>query len=648
MSYPRVKPSARSPHRQRMVRPRTVSPRPLPGKTAPSTKPTGPKRSLLGTLKIFMLHLIGWPIVILIVLALLAEAGTLVLLFGERDYSDRIYPNIRVQGLDLSNHTTETAYIALEKRYETFMRNPIELRYGDLSWYPTGHDLGITFDFDSALNEAMKIGRTDTRMENTRTIAAVWEQGIDLPLSISVDQRAIQDYVVSIAEMLNAPSRNADVALQGEHLIITAEKPGIQILVDESIQDITAQLQHLKPQQSVELRTRTITPVVRDKDIAPIVAEITELLKDPIVLTSNEAGCTSGCRWVWSTAKIASWISLIRGKAPDGRPTISIDIDQNDIRQALLPLAESVRKDGTLPRVNWNDGNLTIYQNGLPGHGLDIALAQAAINEALSSPNRTVVLPITSIPPPVTEANLANLGITQPIGTGVSSFRNSQQYRITNIRAGARHIHGHLIPPGETFSFNNNLGPVDARGGYVQGSAIVNNRTQQEWGGGLCQVSTTMFRAAFWAGLPITERHEHKFRIGWYEELGEPPGMDAAIFTGADDVRFVNDTGGWVLIQTWADLNRQRLYITLYGTATQRKVEMSHRILKHIPAPIEPTVVEDPELPASTYKQTDWAQPGLEVEVYRTVTQHGSVLRRDTFPTTFEPWPNIFVRGTGW
>jgi vancomycin resistance protein YoaR len=188
---------------------------------------------------------------------------------------------------------------------------------------------------------------------------------------------------------------------------------------------------------------------------------------------------------------------------------------------------------------------------------------------------------------------------------------------------------------------------VDESGGFVPGYAIIDNRTQKEWGGGLCQVSTTVFRAAFWSGLPITERHEHAFRISWYEELGEPPGLDAAIYTGYSDVRFVNDTGGWLLLQSWVEPNQQQLHVALYGPPTGRSVAMAHTVLETSPAPSKATYIDDPTLPAGTLKKTDTARGGMKVEVYRVVRQGDLVLYYDTFATEFKPWPNIYLRGTG-
>jgi vancomycin resistance protein YoaR len=574
--------------------------------------------------------------------------GLLVLLFGEHDYSGRIYPNISVRGVDLSNQNREAAYTNLHQHFATFLENPVVLHYGDQTWHPTAEDLGIHLDFDRAINEAMTIGRTATRVDNTRTVASVWQNGVELPLHMHIDQSTMQNYMLKVANAIELHPHNADVQLDVENarVIITSEEAGMQVMVDETLQEMTSAAQNLETAH-VELRTRVLTPVVRDADIAPAVARIRTILAEPVRLINPDEECISGCRWEWSPQHIARWIQLVRGKTADGVPTLEVHVDQSKLRNALIPVAAAARREGSLPRLEWRGDNLHIIEQGTPGRGLDVNVMLSMMNEALNGGPRNLEMVFVELPPPVNETNLASLELGHPIGTGVSSFRNSQQYRITNIKAGARRLHGILIPGGAEFSFNDNLGPVDASGGFVQGSAIVQNRTQQEWGGGLCQVSTTMFRAAFWSGMPITERHEHDFRIGWYEELGEPPGLDAAIYTGALDMRFVNDTGSFVLIQTYVDVRRQRLIITLYGRPLNREVKMSSNILKHLPRPNKSVTVEDPNLPRGVFKQTDWAQPGLEAEVYRSVWENGALLRQDAFHTRFEPWPNVFVRGTG-
>lgn len=587
-----------------------------------------------------------WLLVLctLVVLALLS--GTVGLLLAEREMARRIYPNISVRGVQVGGMTLAEARRAIERHYSAFLYNPVELRFGEHSWRPSAEELGLQLGLDEALAEAFAHARGETRLKNLRHALAIWEQGVDLPLRLRVDQHVMQRYLLDVAAAVEQPPEDAAVALAGATVVVTPERWGTQVLVDETLQDITAAVQRMD-RAPVALRTRALEPRLRDAQVVLVADELRLMLNGPIELEGASGPCAAGCRWSISPDQLAGWISVRRVSGADGRPTYSISVDQAGLRAALLPVAAAVRQEGTLPSVAWNGGDLRIVRPGTPGLGLDADETLAALNGALAGGPRRISLPLEPIPPPVTERNLASLGISEQVGLGVSSFARSEQYRITNIRAGARRMNGVLIPPGATFSFNTQLGEVNAANGFVEGLAIVDNRTQKEWGGGLCQVSTTVFRAAFFAGLPISERHEHAFRIGWYEELGEPPGLDAAIFTPYNDLRFVNDSGGWLLMESYVDLERQRLTVALYGPPTGRSVSYEHRVLERTPAPTMPVYVNDPSQPRGYLRKSDTARGGIKVVVTRTVTRGGQVLSRDSFPTVFKPWPNIYVRGTG-
>ncbi|MCX7859574.1 MAG: VanW family protein [Chloroflexus sp.] len=591
-------------------------------------------------------NVIEWLLVLAALAGLAAMLGYGAILLGEQALAERVYPNISVRGLPIGGMTRAEARAVLQRRYADFLAAPVTLRFEGQLWRPAAEDLGLSLAIDEALDAAFALGHHPDWEINARIAAATWQYGVDLPLRLHFDQRVAQQTLRAIAAEIDRAPLNASVELRDGLIVVGEEQWGRQTLIDDTIADIAAAIQSLQPQE-VAIRTRLLEPRVRDADIAPTVAELQLLLSGPIRLEGRGGQCPAGCRWEWPVHQIAAWIKLRNLTAVDGRPAMAVTIDQAAIRAALAPIAAALREEGGLPRVDWNNGNLRIRTPGTPGRGLAVEEALARINGALYSHERIVSLPLRELPPPVTADNLAALGITAPVGVGVSSFRNSAEYRITNIQAGARQMDGVLIPPGATFSFNTTLGPVTPERGFVEGLAIVANRTQKEWGGGLCQVSTTVFRAAFFAGLPITERHEHSFRIGWYEELGEPPGLDAAIFTGVHDLRFVNDTGGWLLLTSKVDRQRQQLTMILYGPPSNRRVEYAYRILERTPAPTQPVYVDDPTLPAGVIQQTDMARDGLRVEVYRTVYANGEVIRRDTFPTTFQPWPDIFVRGTG-
>lgn len=590
-------------------------------------------------------RLLEWLVVLLTTGALVVLAVTLAILFAERELARRIYPNINVRGVAVGGLTPEQARRMIERQYGAFLYAPVELRYGEQLWRPSSEDLGLRLAIDEALAAAFAVGRSDTRASNLRTAAAVWQQGVDLPLRLEVDQAAMQRYLLRTASAIEAPPADADLRLDGARISFTPEQWGTQALIDETLQEITAATQALE-RQPVTIRTRALEPRLRDSAVAPAVAQLQQILAGPVVLEGASGGCVTGCRWELMPEQIARWVTVRRIADATGAPGFSVSVDQAGIRGALVPIAAALREEGSLPRLAWNGGDLQIRSPGEPGRGLDADQALSAVSAALRGGPRQLQLPLEPIPPPVTEQNLASLGISAEVGVGVSSFSNSEQYRITNIQAGARQMDGVLIPPGGSFSFNANLGEVTAENGFVEGYAIIDNRTQKEWGGGVCQVSTTVFRAAFFGGMPISERREHAFRIGWYEELGEPPGLDAAIFTPYNDLRFTNNSGGWLLMESAVDLERQRLSVMLYGAPSDRSVSYEHRVIERTPAPTEPVYIDDPEQPRGYLRKSDTARGGISVEVRRTVTAGGRVIIQDTFPTTFKPWPDIYVRGT--
>ncbi len=592
--------------------------------------------------------LLEWLLVLIALVTTSVALLVLAIVIVERELDRRIYPNISVRGISVGGLTMEQAQTTLTHTFDAILTHPLEIRYGDQVWHPTPADLGLRLRLDEALSSAFALGRGDLRLMNLQRAAAIWQQGFDLPLHLEIDQTRMQHYLLELAAQVERRPRDADLWLDRAEVVVQPERWGTQLLVDEMIRDMSAALQDLEP-RTITLRTRTLEPTQRDARITPVAEELRSLLSAPLILRADIGPCAPrGCNWRFAPEAIANWIR-VEPREPVGgdEPAFQVSLDQDAIREDLQPIAALLREEGTLPEVAWNGGNLIITRPGLPGRALNLEEAVVAVSAILATRERSLGLPIQPIPPPVHEGNLQSLGITTQVGVGVSSFTRSEAYRITNIVAGARRMHRLLIPPDTSFSFNTQLGSVDAANGFVEGLAIINNRTQKEWGGGVCQVSTTVFRAAFFAGLPITERHAHAFRISWYEELDEPPGMDAAIFTPSNDMRFINNSGGWLLMESYVDLERQRLTVALYGAPSDRRVTYSHRVLEQTPAPTQPVYVNDPTLPTGYLRRTDSARPGLRVELYRTVTRGDQVISRDTFATRFRPWPNIYVRGTG-
>lgn len=584
----------------------------------------------------------GWWVLLLMLLGSVGlVAGTLVYL--EQSYAGRILPNISVRGVPVGNLTRDDARAAIEATFAPFLAQPVVLTYSGRSWTPTLAELGVTLEIDEALDAALAVGRGNNLFTNLQQIGAVWQYGVELPLRLSIDQEAMQRYLLARVAEVERPAVDARLVLNGTTVQVEPSAAGRQVLVTETLHEILAAIQDLNS-DTVALRTRTLEPALRDDAAFVAQDQIAAMLAGPITLLVDNRP------FVWSLDELARMIRVERVADPAG-DRLAVSIDREMIIERLSALGDSTEVKGTYPRLNWNDGRLEIFQEGKPGRRIDEAQALEAVLAALTKPadQRTVAVSFREIPPPINAANLDQLGLTTLIGVGRSDFTGSAPYRVTNIQAGMRLLHGVLIAPGEEFSFNQTIGRIDGSNGFVEGYAIIQNRTQLEWGGGICQDSTTVFRAAFWAGLPITERWGHSFYINWYDRYGfgpygDGPGMDATIFTGGPDLKFLNDTGGWILMQTLVDTRRNLAEVRLYGPDTGRKVLLEGPVITNrTPAPTEPVYVAVPDRPVGQPRQSDKARGGMDILFTRIVLgPDEKEIERREFVTRFKPWPDIF------
>jgi vancomycin resistance protein YoaR len=272
-------------------------------------------------------------------------------------------------------------------------------------------------------------------------------------------------------------------------------------------------------------------------------------------------------------------------------------------------------------------------------------LSRKELTKLGSSP---VVFTITQtvLEPELTIADANDLGIKEKIGEGKSDYSGSSSEREHNVVLAASKFHGVLIAPGEVFSYNKTVGDISVSTGYKTAYVIKNGRTVLGDGGGVCQDSTTLFRAALNTGLPIIERHAHAYRVKYYENDSKA-GLDATVYNPTADLRFKNDTPGYILIQTKVDTAANHLAFEFYGTSDGRKVELTEPVVYDIrPAP-EPLYQDDPTLPKGTIKQVDWAAAGAKSSFSYKVTQtNGDVSQDRTFFSNFRPWQAVFLVGT--
>jgi vancomycin resistance protein YoaR len=246
--------------------------------------------------------------------------------------------------------------------------------------------------------------------------------------------------------------------------------------------------------------------------------------------------------------------------------------------------------------------------------------------------------------PTVTLAQSNNLGIEELIGVGKSDYTHSAPERVHNVIHAANRFNGVLVKPGQELSFVDIIGDISQASGYKTAYVIQNGRTVLGDGGGVCQVSTTLFRAALNTGLPITERHAHAYRVGYYENDSKP-GLDATIYTPSVDLRIKNDTPAHILVQTIIDEDTNQLYFYLYGKKDGRQATVGDITVYDVSPPPEPLYQDDPNLPIGITKQVDFAAWGGKSRYDYSVTYANGDVKKETFYSSYRPWQAVFLVG---
>ena len=324
--------------------------------------------------------------------------------------------------------------------------------------------------------------------------------------------------------------------------------------------------------------------------------------------------------------------------------------DQNYLKQLLSELAQSYKQSPINARFDFSDNKVKAFQVEQKGYELEIDLIQPQVEQILSKqrfqPQKTAQIVIAKkvLEPEIRLASISRWGIKELVGKGSSLFAGSAPERVHNIVTGANKINGLIIKPEQTFSFNEFLGEISSRTGFTAAFVIKNGKTVLDDGGGICQVSTTMFRTALNAGLPIIERTAHAYRVGYYEQDSKP-GMDATIYLPSVDLKFKNDYQSALLIQTEVDLEQMQLTFKFFGTKDNRQVELSDITMWNISAPPEPEYIDDFSLLEGVVKQVDFAAWGTSTKFTYKVTYPNGQINEQEFVSNFRPWKAVYLVG---
>ncbi len=570
-------------------------------------------------------------------LCLIALTMVAALAAFEFSYVERIYPGVTVAGIPLGGKTPAEAEAILAAALTPYPIPAITLR-ADGQYIPLRpDDVGARLDVRATVAAAYRVGRSGPFLDNLRVHLQTLYTGLAVPPAVTYDERQIRFALERWAQELYRPAREAHLEIEGMQPVIVPGQPGREM-------DVTATLAVILERLSQE-RSGVIDVILHERppaasDLITAQDAIQRFLNGPITLVSSDGSLA----FALDPAVLVQMMRLEKRQGADGRPTIVPTLDEAALTARVEQWAKTIAIEPRDARLDFDPetGTFTTLVPSQAGRELDVAEAVRRIQQAVSGGSRTQELPVRIIPPAVDEARVAEMGIKELVAQGTSRFAGSSAERVHNIVTAVEKIRGVVIPPGGEFSFNRIVGDVTAANGFEDSLIIWGDRTAVGIGGGVCQVSTTVFRAAFFGGFPILERWAHGYVVRWYGD----PGLDATIYTPNVDFRFRNDTEHFLLVKPEVDVQRGTLTVSLYGTRPDRTVEMEGPIIENRqPAP-DPVYQVDPSLPPGTRKQVDWPAEGMDVTVKRVIKDSsGRVIGRDTFVSHYQPWRAVYLVG---
>ncbi len=568
-------------------------------------------------------------------------------------FMGRIMPGVSMNGIALSGMTVEEAAAAITASYRFPEAGNILLVDGQNTWPVKPVQLGFYLDPLASANAAYDAGRRGGLMQVLLQRVEVFKQSVQVQPSFIFDQKTAVSVLSSLAAQINQPVREAGISIEGTQVLVQNGQSGRALDVPATLAAITQQIQ-LMQDGVVPLMVRQSEPVILSAEVEGEL--VRAALNEPLtlILPADASGQATSIQI--QPVDLAPMLTFAKVENGSGAQ-YQIAVSQPLMAAWLNSMKSNLEASPENTRFIFNDDTkqLEVIKPAVIGRTLDVDNSITAINQALQSGGHAATLSFTITNPPVTDQMTgAELGITQLVSEQTTYFAGSSAERVQNIKTAAARFHGLLVAPGATLSMADIVGDISPENDYVAALIIVGDETIKGIGGGVCQVSTTLFRTVFYAGFPIVERHPHAYRVGYYEQVNssgqhnpELAGMDASVFVPLVDFKFTNDTPYWLLMETYFNPSYNSLVWKFYSTSDGRVVTQESSGLTNIVKSPDPVYRENSDLPQGTKKQVDWAVDGADVTITRTVTRNGEVLSQDKFFTRYEPWGDVWDYGPG-
>lgn len=489
-----------------------------------------------------------------------------------------------------------------------------------------------TIDDDATVQNAFSYGYSLSFFDNALTRAALLFSNHRLPLSVSVNRDILEQSLRTAFPDVRRDAQQADIAYNKKtHVFeVVPERSGTLFDTDSLAHELEQSLkQGIIP--TLAITTKNVAPDIASTDVQKTVQSAYVFVRPISIRTDAEHV------WDIDASLVAQWITVKKSSDETIMLAVRSDAVASYLEKIAAPDVFIERKD---PRFEMKNGKIIITTRPQNGRRLNIQKSTKRIAETLFDSSTT------SLDLEVEEYASAMLtipsqdSIKEIVAQAQTDFKGSPKNRRLNIANGVSHINGILIQPDEEFSLLRQLKPIDDTNGFLPELVIKGNATKPEFGGGLCQVSTTLFRAVAFAGLPVTMRRNHSYRVSYYEP---PVGFDATIYSPSPDFRFKNDMATPILLH--AEVRGTKLIVTFWGTKDGRVSEVDKPTVYNIKKPSETKIIETTELKPGEKKCTEKAHSGADAYFERRVTYPSGEVKKDIFKSHYIVWPAVCYVG---
>jgi len=564
-------------------------------------------------------------------------------------YRDKIFPGVQVGGVNVAEKGSASAGQILAQVSDGWLNEVGEIGAylaidGDSQeWSLKAEAVKFEYDIPVTVEEAFRVGREGSIIERLKVQWQVVTNGRTIPYSFNYKAQEFETQVATIAGEVDTPAVPPSLEIQtgaeGKMVAVMQGESGKEV-DQERLKELWEERMGYLSSSKIALPINVVETEITQGDAERTKETAEKLVSKQLGLAYIDNQTKETQSWVLKDEDLITFLDF------------KDHIDEEKVGEYVVEIANTIDRpaQNAVFQFDASSNRVVEFKPAKDGLVVDQKKLVADFVEAVNLLEAAeTVAPVTIVvtkgKPEITTGAVNDLGIKELLGRGDSTFYGSIPGRVHNVVLTAQKLNGTLVKPGETFSFNASIGEVSAATGYQPAYIIRAGRTVLDDGGGVCQDSTTTFRAALDAGLPIVERRAHAYRVGYYEQNAKA-GLDATVYAPRVDLKFKNDTPGHILVQAYGNAGTKTLVVEIYGTSDGRVSEISNHKIWDITPPPPDLYQDDPSLPAGVIKQVDWKAWGAKAKFDYTVRRGGEVIYEKTFYSSFRPWQSVFLRGT--